>query len=187
MTEIITYFSKFGIAQEHLTPFLELLEFKKLSKGATLLSRGQTDSYLSFLNGGLIRFYVVKDNYESTFDFIFPHSFYCHYDSYYSCKPTEFYSEALSDLEIYRISRDDLQSLFQTCEYAKDLTRISVERLLEKKVKRELSLLTESPEERYIKLIEEQPKLLRHVPQKYIAAYLGIVPETLSRIRARIS
>ena len=80
-----------------------------------------------------------------------------------------------------------MTSLFQTCEYAKDLSRIAVEKLLEKKVKRELSLLTNSPKERYLNLLKEQPKLLQYIPQKYLATYLGIVPETLSRIRKRIS
>jgi CRP-like cAMP-binding protein len=152
-----------------------------------LLQKGQTDNYLSFLKSGLIRFFVLKDAKESTFDFIFPNSFYCHYDSFYNRKQTHFSSETLTDCEIFRIHFDDLTSLFKTCEYAKDLSRIAVEKLLEKKVKRELSLLTDSPKERYLKLLQEQPKLLQNIPQKYLATYLGIVPETLSRIRKRIS
>ena len=77
--------------------------------------------------------------------------------------------------------------MFATCEYAKDLSRIAVEKLLEKKVKREILLLTKSPKERYLSLLNEHPKLLQNIPQKYLATYLGVVPETLSRIRKRIS
>ncbi len=187
MTEIIAYFRQIGIDEKDLQQFLKLLKIKTYKIGSSILNSGQTDSYLSFLNKGIIRYFVNSNGKELTFDFVFPNSFYCHYDSFYSRKPTQFNSEALTDIEIYYIHFDDLTSLFQTCEFAKDLSRIAVEKLLEKKVKRELSLLTNSPEERYLNLLKEQPRLLQHIPQKYLATYLGIVPETLSRIRKRIS
>jgi len=187
MTDIITYFSQIGIREKHLELFLKLLKTKTYKCGEIILQNGHTDNNLSFLTNGLIRYFVIKGEKELTFDFIFPNTFYCHYDSFYSRKPTQFNSEALTDIEIYTIQYDDLTSLFGTCEFAKDLSRIAVEKLLEKKVKRELSLLTTSPKERYLNLLKEQPKLLQHIPQKYLATYLGIVPETLSRIRKRIS
>lgn len=157
MIEIITYFSLVGIKEKDLEPFLKLLEVKTYKCGEIILQHGQTDNHLSFLNHGLIRYFVNNDGKESTFDFIFPNSFYCHYDSFYSRKPTQFSSEALTDIEIYTVHFDNLTSLFQTCEFAKDLSRIAVEKLLEKKIKRELSLLTNSPKERYLSLLKEQP------------------------------
>jgi|LakMenE01Jun11ns_1017448.scaffolds.fasta_scaffold9921240_2 CRP-like cAMP-binding protein len=187
MTDIVTYFNQIGIEEKDLEQFLKLLKAKTYKSGTTILRNGQTDNYLSFLKSGLIRYFVNNKGKELTFDFIFPNSFYCHYDSFYGRKPTQFNSEALTDIEIYTIHVDSLTSLFLTCEFAKDLSRIAVETLLEKKVKRELSLLTTSPKERYLTLLKEQPKLLQHIPQKYLAPYLGIVPETLSRIRKRIS
>jgi len=187
MKDIVTYFTQIGIREKELQPFLKLLTVKTYKCGETILKNGQRDNYLSFLKSGLIRYFVDKDGKELTFDFIFPKSFFCHYDSYYSRKPTRFNSEALTDIEIYRIHYDDLNALFQTCESAKDLSRIAVERLLEKKIKREMFLLTNSPQERYLSLLKDQPKLLQYIPQKYLATYLGIVPETLSRIRKRIS
>jgi CRP-like cAMP-binding protein len=187
MKEIVTYFNQIGIEEKDLEQFLKLLKVKTYKSGDTILTNGQTDNYLSFLKSGIIRYFVDHNGKELTFDFIFPNSFYCHYDSFYSRKPTQFNSEVLTDIEIYTIHFDDLTSLFQTCPFAKDLSRIAVEKLLERKVKRELSLLTNSPQERYLNLLKEQPKLLQHIPQKYLATYLGIVPETLSRIRKRIS
>jgi CRP-like cAMP-binding protein len=187
MTNITTYFAKIGIEEKDLQPFLAFLQVRTYAKGEIILKNEQTENYLSFLKSGIIRFFVEHDGKDSTFDFIFPDSFYCHYDSFYSRKATKFNSEALTDVEIYRIHYNDLHSLFNTCEYAKDLSRIAVEKLLEKKVNREIFLLTKSPKERYLSLLNEQPKLLQFIPQKYLATYLGIVPETLSRIRKRIS
>jgi CRP-like cAMP-binding protein len=187
MNDITTYFNKIGIEEKDLQPFLAFLQVKTYTKGEIILYNNQTDNYLSFLKSGIISFFVENDGKDATFDFIFPNSFYCHYDSFYSRKATQFNSEALADSEIYRIHYNDLHSLFNTCEYAKDLSRIAVEKLLEKKVNREILLLTKSPKERYLSLLNEHPKLVQLIPQKYLATYLGVVPETLSRIRSRIS
>lgn len=187
MKDLVSYFNQIGIVEKDLAPFLKLLKVKTYKCGEIILQNGQIDNYLSFLKNGLIRYFVNNDGKEFTFDFIFPNSFYCHYDSFYSRNPTQFYSEALTDTEVYIIHFDDLTALFETCAFAKDLSRIAVEKLLEKKIKRELSLLIDSPKERYLNLLKEQPGLLQSIPQKYLATYLGIVPETLSRIRKRIS
>jgi CRP-like cAMP-binding protein len=183
---IIAYFNQIGITETELQPFLSKLHAKSYPAGSFILSSGQTDHYLSFLNTGVIRYFVQTDNKEFTFDFVLPNSFFCHYDSFYSSKVTRFTSQAIIDCEIIRIHKDDLTELYETCKYAKDLSRIAVERLLERKVKRELSLLIDSPEQRYINLVAKKPELIQSIPQKYLAAYLGIVPETLSRIRKRI-
>lgn len=187
MEKIIKYFNQLGISETELQPFLTKLNCKSHSAGDFLLTSGQTDDYLSFLNSGVIRYFVQTDNKESTFDFVLPNSFYCHYDSFHTRNPTMFSSQAITNCEISRIHTNDLIQLFSTCKYAKDLTTSAVEKLLEKKVKRELSLLIDTPEQRYLKLLEKKPELIQLVPQKYLATYLGIVPETLSRIRKRIS
>ena len=187
MEKIINYFNKIGIPETELNPFLTKLNSKTFRTGDILLSPGQTDDYLSFLHSGIIRYFVQTDTKESTFDFVLPNNFYCHYDSFHTRNPTMFSSQALVDCEISRIHNNDLIELFSTCKYAKDLTKSAVEKLLEKKVKRELSLLTDTPEQRYLKLFEKKPELIQLIPQKYLATYLGIVPETLSRIRKRIS
>lgn len=129
---------------------------------------------------------VAKDK-EITIDFAFEKSFYCAYDSFYNRTETEIYIEALTDAQLYSISYRDLQNLYTNCEITKQLGRLATEQLLSKKVKREINLLTKSPQERYEELLMEQPKYIRHIPLKYIASYLGVVPETLSRIRKRIT
>jgi CRP-like cAMP-binding protein len=187
MQKIIEYFNQIGISETELQPFLAKLNCKTFRAGDLLLSPGQTDDYMSFLNSGIIRYYAQSDTKESTFDFVLPNSFYCHYDSFHTRNPTMFTSQALTNCEISRIHNDDLVKLFSTCKYAKDLTATAVEKLLERKVKRELSLLIDTPEQRYLKLLEKKPELIQHIPQKHLATYLGIVPETLSRIRKRIS
>ncbi len=187
METIINYFNRIGIPETELQPFLTQLKCVSFPAGSFMVTSGQIDNYMSFLNAGLIRYFVQTEAKESTFDFVLPNSFYCHYDSFHTRTPTRFTSQAITDSEVIRIHKDDLTELYTTCRYAKELTRIALERLLAQKVNRELSLLTENPEQRYLKLIAKKPELIQLVPQKYLATYLGIVPETLSRIRRRIS
>lgn len=187
MKSLITYFEKIGFLESDLTEFLNCIKIRKFSANDVILSNGQLENYLSFINNGIVRYYVIANDKEITYDFAFENSFYCAYDSFYNQTKTIGYIQAITDCEIYSVSYSQLQTLYKKCETAKALGRIATEFLLSKKVKRELDLLTKSPEERYLAILKEQPKFIKHIPQKFLASYIGVVPETLSRIRKRIS
>lgn len=187
MKSLITYFSKIGFTENELTAFLSCIKTRKFNANELIISNGQLENYLSFVDTGIIRYFAVANDKEITFDFAFKNSFYCAYDSFYTRNKTEIYIQALTDCQLYSISHENLQTLYEKCETAKKLGRIATEYLLDKKVKRELNLLTKSPQERYEKLLIEQPKYIQQIPLKYLASYIGVVPETLSRIRKRIS
>jgi CRP-like cAMP-binding protein len=95
--------------------------------------------------------------------------------------------ETLTQTTIWRLSFDDLQTIYQETEIGNTIGRKSAEDLFLKKSKRELSLLTQTAEQRYLNLFTEQPHLLKLIPLKYIASYIGITPQALSRIRKRVS
>lgn len=176
-----------GFSENELTPFLNALKVRKFSANELILSDGQVENYLSFVDRGVIRYYVVSKDKEVTTDFAFKNSFYCAYDSFYTRTETGLYIEALTDCQLFSISYQSLQELYQNCEITKKLGRMATEYLLTKKVKREISLLTKSPQEQYEYLLSEQPKYIQQIPLKYLASYLGMVPETISRIRKRIT
>ncbi len=187
MQSLITYFTKLGFSENDLTTFLSCIKTRKFSANELILSNGQLENYLSFIDNGVVRYYVLANDKEITFDFAFKDSFYCAYDSYYSRTKTDAYIQAITDCQLYSISYENLQILYEKCETAKKLGRIATEFLLSKKVKRELYFLTKTPQERYEILLKEQPKYIQQIPLKYLASYIGVVPETLSRIRKRIS
>ena len=187
MQTLITYFEKLGFSENDLTAFLSCIKTRKFSANEIILFNGQLENYLSFIDTGVLRYYVVANDKEITFDFAFKNSFYCAYDSFYDRTNTKSYIQAITDCELYSISHESLEILYKKCETAKKLGRIATEFLLAKKVKRELDLLTKSPQERYENLLEEHPKYVQQIPLKYLASYIGVVPETLSRIRKRIS
>lgn len=187
MDSLVTYFTKLGFSENDLSAFLSCIKSRKFSANELIISSGQLEKYLSFIDTGIVRYYVIVNDKEITFDFTFKNSFYCAYDSFYSRKKTDIYIQAITDCQLYSISYDNLQMLYEKCETAKRLGRLATEQLLEKKVKRELNLLTKTPQQRYEKLLNEQPKYIQQIPLKYLASYIGVVPETLSRIRKRIS
>ena len=176
-----------GFSENQLTPFLNCIKTRQFKSNELIISKGKVENYLSFVDEGIVRYYVVVKDKEITIDFAFMKSFYCAYDSFYNRSKTEIYIEALSDVTLYSISYTDLQFLYTSCEITKKLGRLATESLLLKKVKREIDLLTKSPQERYEELLKDHPKYIRQIPLKYIASYLGVMPESLSRIRRRIT
>ncbi|WP_166926118.1 Crp/Fnr family transcriptional regulator [Flavobacterium poyangense] len=187
MNSLVSYFSKLGFSERDLAEFLSGVKTRQFSANELILSSGQSENYLSFIDKGIVRYFVLIEDKEITFDFAFEHSFYCAYDSFYNRAKTQVYIQALTDCVLYSVSYDKLQELYEKCEAARKLGQIATEYLLSKKVKRELNLLTKTPQERYENLLEEQPKYIQQIPLKYLASYIGVVPETLSRIRKRIS
>lgn len=187
MKSIIEYFNKLGFEEKDLSKFLSYIKVRKYNAGDLILKSEQTENYLSFIDNGIIRYYIFGNDREITFDLAFKNSFYTAYDSFYSRKKTQTFIEALTDCTLFSISYDNLQMLYKDCKTAHQLGEIALEYLLNKKVKRELSLLTQTPQQRYESLLNEHPKYIQQVPLKYLASYLGVVPETLSRIRNRIN
>ncbi|MDT4864660.1 hypothetical protein FQZ97_994260 [compost metagenome] len=97
--------------------------------------------------------------------------------------PTEYQIQAVTDVELLRISYDDIQEVYKESGVGNTIARKIVEGLYIAKVRRELSLLTEDAETRYRRLLQEWPELVKQLPLKDIASYIGITPQALSRIR----
>ncbi|MBF2709910.1 Crp/Fnr family transcriptional regulator [Flavobacterium soyangense] len=187
MESLINYFKKMGFTEESLTVFLKQIKTRTFEANEIILFEGQVENYMSFIDKGIVRYYAVHNEKEITFDFAFQNSFYCAYDSFYTRKKTAVYIQAITPCVLHSISHESLNALYAMCETSKKLGQIATEYLLSKKVKREMDLLLKTPQERYEALFTEQSKLIQSIPQKYIASYIGVVPETLSRIRKRIT
>jgi len=99
--------------------------------------------------------------------------------------PSVYQIEALTQIEVWQLSYHDLQKVYNETDIGNFIGRQAGEELFLKKSKRELSFLNETAEERYLNLFTEQPNLLQKIPLKYIASYIGITPQALSRIRKR--
>jgi CRP-like cAMP-binding protein len=108
------------------------------------------------------------------------------YASIVNQKPSRTSLVAHASTTGYTMSYDDLQHLYASSHAGSEIGRYSAEGMMTEYQDRILSIMGDSPETRYRNLLEKEPELLLHIPQKHIASYLGITPETLSRIRRRI-
>ncbi|MCU7618575.1 Crp/Fnr family transcriptional regulator [Chryseobacterium sp. PBS4-4] len=186
------YVSVLGIPRELAILHTVKFERQEIPKKTILLKQGDTEDYLYFISEGIVRFFVNKPHpteppKEITFSFIAKNMFCSAYDSFITRRPCHYNIETLKDTTIYRIHYHDLQDLYESTEIGNYIGRISAEGLYVRKVQREMSLLMYSAEERYLDLLKTYPEYVLQIPLKYIASYLGITPQALSRIRKQIS
>lgn len=165
------------------------LKKRVLPKKNTFLSSGQIEQHVSFVEKGEVRLFIPKDNPEKeiTFGFCFQGEFVSAYDSFLTQTPSLYQLETLSDTILWSISYEDLQEVYQTTVIGNTIGRIVAEKLFLLKSRREQALLNETPEQLYRNLFNERPFLFQQIPLKYIASYIGVTPQALSRIRKRIS
>lgn len=176
----------FKLTDEDWMIFSSKLTRQEFLKKTLLLKVGQTENYLSFIEKGIIRFYIPKDENDLTFGFVFDNEFVSAYDSFLTRVPSIYSIETLTETILWRLTYDDLQAIYNETKVGNIIGRHTSEGLFLKKTKRELTLLNDTAEQRYLKLFTERPNLIQQIPLKYIASYIGITPQALSRIRKRI-
>lgn len=167
--------------------FAGYLHERRFNKKTQILHVGMVENYLSFIASGITRHYTEEGEKDITFEIGFANSFGTAYDSFVTQQPCTYQVEALTDVVQWSISYADLQHVYANSSTGDRIGRLSAEELFIRKSKRQLSLLTDTAEQRYRSLVMEQPHLLQYIPLKYLASYIGITPQALSRIRRRIS
>ncbi len=168
--------------------FLSKLKKVEYKKKAVILALGAIENHLSFIEKGIVRLVIPKEDIEKdiTFGFSFENEFISAYDSFLTQTPSTYQLDTLTNTTVWSITYADLQEVYKQTEIGNSIGRFFAERLFLIKSKREQSLLNETAEQRYLNLFIERPNLLKEIPLKYIASYIGVTPQALSRIRARI-
>ena len=188
MGHIREYYERIVKLQESEWKFIASHFIKKVfTKNEIITRQGDTENYLSFVEKGIVRFYIPDYENELTFNFSFEKEFTCAYDSFLTQSPTEYELQALTKTIVWQISYENLQKVYAQTKVGNYLGRFASEKLFLAKSKRELSLLRYNAKERYLRLFREQPDILKSIPLKYIASYIGITPQGLSRIRRQIT
>ena len=158
-----------------------------LKKKEHYLREGEVCNKYGFIMKGCVRLYFLTDDEEVCKDLLFEKTFTGSLASFTLQKPALFNVAAIEETSLLEIRRSDLLELYERYFCWQKLGRLLAEALAIRKELREISFLKDSPEERYLKLLAEQPMVLQRVPLHYVASYLGMKPETLSRIRNKIS
>lgn len=153
------------------------------SKGEYLIREGQVEQSLYFIETGAVRVFHVTEFEEQTIRFGYEGSIITSLSSFITGKPSEFYIEALRKTVLKLISKQKLYEIVH--ESSESLIQYNklLESLIVQQMEREIDLLTESPIKRLQRVLDRSPNLFQEIPLKYIASYLRMTPETLSRIR----
>lgn len=163
------------------------MPIKTYPKGTVLLREGQIalDSY--HVIKGCIRSYYLKDGEERTTAFYTEDQSCASLDSYTNQVPAKHYLECVEDTTVAVLNFHKEKELIQRIPKFETLCRMAMENDFGKNQERLANFMTQTPEERYLHLLDSRPELLQRVPHYQLASYLGIKPESLSRIRKRIA
>ncbi len=160
---------------------------KQVKKGGLLLEEGHICDFITFIDQGIIRHFHTKEGVEKTCDLSFPDTFITEFTSFTKGVPSRYAFQALNDCDVLFVKKADLLNLYEQCPKYETIGRLVAESVAQRATEIAMSLSSEKPEERYKKLMLKHPDLFQQVQQKYIANFLGISPESLSRIRKRVA
>ena len=189
MHQIKLYLDKIAsISSSDWNFFISKLHRRIITKKSVFIKVNQIENHISFIESGIVRLFIPRDNPEKeiTFGFSFKNQFVSAYDSFLTQSPSNYQLQALTETAMLSISYKDLQSVYKSTQIGNLIGRLTAEDLFLIKSKREQDLLNLNAEQRYLKLFKERPELLKSVPLKYISSYIGVTAQALSRIRKRL-
>lgn len=175
------------IEKRHLELLFSIARTKKVHKGEVLTKPGEVNMLLAFVLSGLLRSYYEKEGEEKTFLFFPEYTMAACYESIFLHKPVRQIIEVVEDSELLIMDYRDLEMIQKNDPDFLEVSNRYLQHYLAQLLQRIEMHVLESPEERYLHMIDESSDLVNRIPQKYLASYLGITPVSLSRIRARVA
>jgi len=171
-------------AFEKAKPFLFT---KHIEAGSYFLQQGYTSKYMGFIEEGLFRMYYLRDGKEITNCFCKENTITCSYRSMITGQESDFAIQAIEDSTLIIFSYESLQKLYNQDMFWQQVGRMAAENEFINTECHNRFLNDLSATERYLQILEEDGDLFQRVPLNHIASYLQVSPETLSRIRKKIS
>jgi len=191
-TDYIQNFLKFQQEQFHLTKeecesVAEYFRLESFGKNEYFVSHGKICRKLAFIAEGVMRYCMFRDDgSDVTCFFMCEKDFVGDPDSFFSQKPSDKNAQALTDCQLITISYDKMQKLLQNVSYAKEVNAAIDHYVTMKMLYQSTFLLNLDASVRYHEFIREYPNVLQRVPLSYIANFLGITQQSLSRLRKQM-
>lgn len=175
------------VTDEEAAYILSFFQERTFRRSSILLRTGEVAHEVFFVvEGALHQFYIDEAGNERTCNFTFENDFVTDLESFSQQTRSASSIKTLTETTCLVCRCTDVVTLLQESPATNTFFNKLVERIAAKSIKRTQALLSFSPEKQFLTLMEEQPEILQRVPQRYIAQYLGIAPESLSRIRKRL-
>jgi CRP-like cAMP-binding protein len=187
LKNVLIFISQFvDFEEKELKEIQRVVQFVHLNKGEIFINEGTIAKEIAFTNKGYLRVYYNYDGEEITRDITPLNTFATALPSFVSQTPSFEIISAITDCELITISRDHMDYLYNKYPKWERLGRRITEEMFVESQRRIYSFITETAETRYKKLLKQYPEMVRDVPLKYIADYLGIKLQSLSRLRKTI-
>lgn len=184
-TPLFTYFQKYNtLSKEAENAIEEISNPVFIKKNGELQPIGHTCKTIYFITKGVARIYYLKDGIDITESFAFENHIIARVESLFTGKPSRKAIQVLEDSELLAINAKSLFNLYNVFPEIERLFRRIFETAYVETVNRVESIQFHAAEERYKELLSTLPDVLKRVPLKYIASYLGITQVSLSRIRS---
>jgi CRP-like cAMP-binding protein len=166
---------------------LPILQYIRIKKHEFLLREGEVCKNVYFLSAGFFRmFYVNYAGEETNYRFASKNNFVVDFQSFILQKPSHFYWQAMQESDLVVLPYAEIHRLYASSPTWNNFGRLIAQRVYLQLNERVEMLLFMTPEERYKHLLDTQPELFSQVSQFHLSSYLGIKPESLSRLRKRI-
>jgi CRP-like cAMP-binding protein len=165
------------------TIFKDLSKEKILKKGDYLISEGEIERNLYFIKEGAVKVFYLTEFEEHIVRLGYNGSILNSLSSFITERPSELYIEAIKQTTILMLSKQEFYNYVYRDEFTFREYNKFLEILITQQIDRELDLLVSSPSERLERVLRRSPQLFQYIPLKYIASYLRMTPETISRIR----
>jgi CRP-like cAMP-binding protein len=162
---------------------LPVIKIRNFNKKELLTKAGDVENYFNFIIQGLIRKYYKKGPHEINTQISSEgHIIHCQ-ESFHSRLPSEYSIETIEPTIVVSISYKDLESVFAASQKMENLGRLVITSTMVLKDRWQIQLVKMTPRERFLNFITRNPGIVQRVPQKYLASYLNIKPETFSRFK----
>ena len=176
------------ISKEGIEKFIASLKVKYVKKKKNLLNEGDNANMMFYVNEGLFRYYTFDEQgIEHTIDIISQNNWFGDAEAFLSQQVAGINIEALEDSQVFVLSYEDLHRFYDEIPMFERAVRKIIERYFVKALRRgkKVNRAGYSAQERYLEFLKFHPKLDNRVPAIYLSSYLGITPETLSRLRSQ--
>jgi len=156
---------------------------RHFDKKSIITVAGEVENYINFIDAGLMRKYYKKENDEVNTQISYEGHIIHSQESFHSRTPSEYSIETIEPTQLTSITYQCLEKIYSSSEKMQRLGRLVITATMVLKDKWQSQLVKLSPRERFISFVTRHPELMQRVPQKYLASYLNIKPETFSRFK----
>lgn len=179
------YLQKFSdITDEEFNKYLlPVCKVRRFGKKEVLTKAGEVENHFNFIVKGLARKYYRKNHHEINTQISYEGQMLLSQESFHSRLPSEYFIEAIEPTTVVSITYDDTEKLFASSQRMERLGRLIVTYSMVIKDRWQIQLVKMTPRERFLNFVTKNPELMQRVPQKFLASYLNIKPETFSRFK----